>query len=238
MKTQREIRKNYSPEETLLVDCYSPTTGMMRFRNLPPFLWGFLTVLIVLGGMLLLFLPQDRDIPPNEAPTRTIQPPSSSPDDQPKAESDQRSGRSAEPLSVEPISPGEEIISEILLIETEDHSVIVERLFEAIDSLPPDEQEEAAYHIANLAEDTQAQAWANQIVENSLPPPAAVILYEELLNRPHAILLPTLASIADRPGHPFGEESSDMLEVLMDPKPDGLPWQSWVANQLAEENQP
>ena len=132
------------------------------------------------------------------------------------------------------ISPGVERISAILTDQNLNFAGAVTELLKLMPNLPEDEQMECAQHISNLSEDETVPAWGRLLEQNKLPAPAAEVLFNDLLNRPHPLGMPILAAIADQPFHPQFQDSRDLLEVLYGAPPQGTPWKNWVQTQLAE----
>ncbi len=127
-------------------------------------------------------------------------------------------------------------ISDILANQNLDFDQSVDRLLAALPALDADRQSEAAHHIANLSDDDAARRWAARIRDRSLPPPAAEVLYNDLLNRPHDFLMPFLAGLADMPGHPQQLESSETLEILYGQPAPGVSWSAHLTARMAEES--
>lgn len=210
-----------------------------------------LLVLVVVAGFLLLVFwgasdptpstPANQEIPTAPAvSTKAIAPPSTG-----SLSSSLETPTPLPATSVPLPSSGalasdqaDEAIANLLLDDSISHEQAASRLLELLPRLPADQQEEAAHHISNLSEDTQAADYARRLINNSLPPPAAEVFFSDLMNRPHELLLPTLSQIADQPNHPQKQDSIDVLEVLYGTPENGLNWQSWIALQLTAENSP
>jgi hypothetical protein len=100
-------------------------------------------------------------------------------------------------------------------------SDVVKCLVEELPRFDTSKQKEAAQHIANLSDEKTATIWVQKLIYDQLPPPAAEILFINLLTRSEELSLPTLAAIADQPNHPRQAESAQILEPLLGtPKPD------------------
>lgn len=97
------------------------------------------------------------------------------------------------------------------------------------------DQGEAAQHIANLSEETSVRRWTAMLVAGQLPPSAADVLFNDLLNRPHELAMPALADMADKPSHPKNQESIQILDVLYGQPPQGTQWSEWVKSKLRQE---
>ena len=65
--------------------------------------------------------------------------------------------------------------------------------------------------------------------------PAAEVLFNDMLNRPHDLLMPFLGAIADQPVHPLHKDSTDVLETLFGQPPQGTPWSAWVKTSLLQD---
>lgn len=178
----------------------------------------------------------EQALPPAETATaRTIAPPSSSAHS-PTASA--QSGFTPPPLPATGVyteEQGTEVISQLLLDDSLEHEAVARQLLTLLPRFAPDQQEEAAQHISNLAEDNLAAEYAKMLVNNSLPAPAAEVFFSDLMNRSHEILIPTLSQIADQPNHPQKQDSIDVLEVLYGAPENNLNWQSWTTQQMAAE---
>ncbi|NBR49324.1 hypothetical protein EBU02_10865 [bacterium] len=127
-------------------------------------------------------------------------------------------------------------ISEVLSNENLDLTGAVNKLLEMLPKLDAERQSEAAHHIANLSDDAVCPTWSKMVTSNSLPQPAAEVLFNDMLNRPHELLMPFLGSIADQPAHPLHRDSTDVLEALFGQPPQGTPWSVWVKNSQLQES--
>jgi hypothetical protein len=125
-------------------------------------------------------------------------------------------------------------ISEILSHSDEDFANTVNQLLVAMPTLNPDQQAEAAQHIANLSDDALAAQWSQKMIVQSLPQPASEVLFNDLLNRPHELLMPFLSKLADMPQHPQSTQSVEILEVLFGQPPAGTKWEKWVKIKAEE----
>ena len=125
----------------------------------------------------------------------------------------------------------EDPVSEILSRSDEDFANTVNQLLVAMPTLNPDQQAEAAQHIANLSDDALAAQWSQKMIVQSLPQPASEVLFNDLLNRPHELLMPFLSKLADMPQHPQSTQSVEILEVLFGQPPAGTKWEKWVKSQ-------
>jgi len=133
-----------------------------------------------------------------------------------------------------PSSGDEDPVSEILASSEEDFATTVNYLLAAMPKLNPEQQAEAAQHIANLSDDTLAAQWSQKMIVQSLPQPASEVLFNDLLNRPHELLLPFLSKLADMPQHPQSTQSVEILEVLFGQPPAGTKWEKWVKIKAEE----
>ncbi|GAB4181853.1 MAG: hypothetical protein Fur0032_22980 [Terrimicrobiaceae bacterium] len=142
----------------------------------------------------------------------------------------------AAPLSAapanDPVTDGATAISEILGDESISHEQAARNLLTLLPRLSPEDQEEAAQHIANLSDEAVAAEWAQKLRKNQLPQPAAEVLFAALYNQPEDLFLPTAAAIADTKGHPFAQESIDTLEILVGPLPSNSTWSAHVTREL------
>jgi hypothetical protein len=141
------------------------------------------------------------------------------------------------PNNLEPVLPsasqvvtGEpsDSIAKILDRTDLDFPTTVHRLVAILPKLNADQQAEAAQHIANLSNDEVAKSWLPKVINQSLPQPASEVLFNDLLNRPHELLMPFLSKLADMPQHPQSTQSVEILEVLFGQPPAGTKWEKWV----------
>lgn len=128
----------------------------------------------------------------------------------------------------------EDPVSEILSRSDEDFANTVNQLFAAMSKLNPEQQAEAAQHIANLSDDALAAQWSQKMIVQSLPQPASEVLFNDLLNRPHELLMPFLSKLADMPQHSLSMQSVEILEVLFGQPPAGTKWEKWVKIKAEE----
>ena len=190
-----------------------------------------LVALIALGVILWIGLTTPPAVPPPppakepERPKTAREPfTSANPTDSPRV------------LQPSPTAEPMDAISDILANQSLDFDQSVDRLLAILPTLDAERQSEAAYHIANLSDDDAARRWAARIRDQSLPAPAAAVLYNDLLNRPHDFLMPFLAGLADMPGHPQQLESSETLEILYGQPSQGMTWTAHIKARLAEES--
>ena len=73
-----------------------------------------------------------------------------------------------------------------------------------------------------------------KILSQSLPQSASEVLFNDLLNRPHEMLLPILSKLADMPKHPQSTQSVEILDVLFGQPPVGSNWGKWVKVKATE----
>lgn len=125
-------------------------------------------------------------------------------------------------------------ISEILSRTGNDFSTTVRELLAVIPKLDPESQADAAQHVANLSDDSLAVEWSEKIVSRQLPDPACEVLFHDMLNRPQAILMPFLASLADSPKSPLHAPSVEILNVIFGTPPVGTSWKMWVKEKSQE----
>jgi hypothetical protein len=136
----------------------------------------------------------------------------------------------SEAVTIEPGDP----IAEILDRTDLDFPTTVHRLIATLPKLNPEQQAEAAQHIANLSDDALAAQWSQKMIVQSLPQPASEVLFSDLLNRPHELFIPFLSKLADMPQHPQSTQSVEILEVLFGQPPAGTKWEKWVKIKAQE----
>jgi hypothetical protein len=163
----------------------------------------------------------------NAAPTPSIEPfqTTTSPDSAPET---------PQPAPAISKNPVEDPVSEILSRPDEHFANTVNQLLVAMPTLNPEQQAEAAQHIANLSDDALAAQWSQKMIAQSLPQPASEALFNDMLNRPHEMLLPFLSKLADMPQHPQSTQSVEILDVLFGQPPAGTKWEKWVKIKAQE----
>lgn len=119
-------------------------------------------------------------------------------------------------------------IFDLLSNESLNYSEVVTRFLQMLPKLDAERQSEVAHHIANLSDDTVCATWSKMVASNSLPRPAAEVLFNDMLGRPHELLMPMLGAIADQPAHPLCKDSTDVLDTLFGRPPQGTRWSDWV----------
>lgn len=133
-----------------------------------------------------------------------------------------------------PLDEDHFLITDILLDERYDMPATAARLLQLLPRLQPEQQEEAAHHIANLTDDPDAGEWSRKLAADDLPPAAAEVFFNDLLNRSDEFKYPTLAAIADQPDHSLHEDSVEILEILFGEPEPGHNWRAWVELQLQD----
>jgi hypothetical protein len=98
---------------------------------------------------------------------------------------------------------------------------------------PPPKESAAAELRADFAPAADPMDSHRCAATRSMPPPAAEVLYNDLLNRPHDFLMPFLAGLADMPGHARQLESSETLEILYGQPAPGVSWSAHIAARMA-----
>lgn len=124
-------------------------------------------------------------------------------------------------------------ITGIIISPYFDNAEAVNQLIALLPRLSPDEQAEAASHIANLSSDADVAKWGGALVEGALPRSAADVLFLNLSNRPAEVGWPILAAIADTPVSVYAAESASTLEILVGRPARGTTWSAQVSQQLA-----
>lgn len=128
----------------------------------------------------------------------------------------------------------EDPVSEILSRSDEGFATTANKLLAALPNLNSDQQAEAAQHIANLSDDALAAQWSQKILSQTLSQSAGDALFNDMLNRPHEMLLPFLSKLADMPEHRQSSQSVEILEVLFGQPPAGTEWEKWVKTKALE----
>ncbi len=201
-----------------------------------PGLFSLVLILLTAGLLLVAFLgwwgARRGEVPvelPPSAPVavETVPPSALPPPEVPEA------GAAATPAQPPEIAApdGTDPISDIIADPGLDFPGAVAKLLALLPSLDEARQQEAAQHIANLSDDTTAARWAAMLVANQLPPAAATVLFHNLLNRPHDLIMPMLSTIADQSGHPQNQASIEILETLYGAPPPGQSWSTWVPSR-------
>lgn len=192
---------------------------------LPAFALGFA------GVTLWFFLAADPE-PTSAGPQSGLPSAGQMPASAPPGISEPAVARAAIPVGRDPAS-AKEAFDAILREDGVANETRVSRLFLVIPDLPPGLRAEAARQIALLSNDRIAAAWVGRIVDNTLPEPVLEVLYDDLLDRSHTLVLPALAAMADRDNHPKSPDSTEILDLLFGPpEPAGKRWQDWVGEQI------
>lgn len=195
-------------------------------------LLGFLVLLLCgIGIWSAVFFMQDANL---KAKAPAPAPATKAPESKPRSQSAPVDAKPAEPVET-PQPPAQDRISAIISNPNLDFPSAVNQLLEALPSLDEEEQDEAAHHIANLSEDKTAESWIGMVVKNQLPAPALDVLFNDMLNRPHELLMPALANMADQASHPKKSDSVEVLEVLYGTPDQGYTWSAWVKQKMSEE---
>lgn len=134
-----------------------------------------------------------------------------------------------------PEMDGGEAIGQILGDNQISHEEAALQMLALLPRLSPEQQEEAAEHIANLSNREVAGKWTGMLVKNQLPARAAEVLYSALYNEDEELFLPAMAAISDNARHPFHDESVDTLDILIGPLPEGSNWSALAQKTLQEE---
>jgi hypothetical protein len=102
----------------------------------------------------------------------------------------------------------------------------VHQLFALFPKLPPDGQEEAAQHLSNLVDDEEYAPLGEMLKNDKLSEGVLDELLADVLNRPNALKLPLLLSVASDPNHAKKDEAKDLLELYLG-EDYGNDWNSW-----------
>jgi hypothetical protein len=129
------------------------------------------------------------------------------------------------------ITDWEEKIDEVLRSNAET-AAMGRTLLELLPRFPKAGQVEAAQHIANLLEDDDYAPLAKVLADPTMPEEVLDILLADLLNRPNALKLPALLSIARQTDHPQAREAKDLLELYLE-EDFGSDWAQWETRMQA-----
>jgi hypothetical protein len=122
----------------------------------------------------------------------------------------------------------EQKLDDILLAE-EDPNTKADQILALISSAPPDAQVELSQHLVNMVQDDH-YAGAAQLLTNAVTPSAvSTVLMNDLLNRPNALKLPMLLSVAQNEDHPLKDQAREMLELLLQ-QDEGTNWDQWSSS--------
>lgn len=125
------------------------------------------------------------------------------------------------------ITGWEEKIDDVLRSDAET-AAIGRTLLEWLPRLPAAGQVEAAQHIVNLLEDADYAPLAKVAADPATPEEVLDILLADLLNRPNALKLPALLSVARQTNHAKAGEAKDLLELYLE-EDFGTDWAQWEA---------
>ena len=206
-------------------------------------------VVICIGAIWFLQTPPKRTVSvPQAATPATPPPPTAPPATRP------RDVRSAPATSIpssaavpkprnEPVTPPAEWETKIdqILRADVDETATAQLLINALPTLPPDGQAEAAQHISNLLLDKDYARVAPIVKNPNMPEEVLDVFVTDLMNRDDHVKLPVLLDIAKIPNHPHREESLSDLQIFLD-EDYGADWAKWdaamktyLAKQAAEE---
>jgi hypothetical protein len=148
----------------------------------------------------------------------------------PKAGQDNPSGVAAA-LPPRPVTPNagmtawEARIDEVLRSNVDENQT-AQILVNLMPTLPPEGQEEAAQHIANLILDENYAQVMPLLKNPNLPEDVLDVFVTDLMNREDKVKLPALLDIARIPNHPHHEEALTDLEIFLDEE-FGTDWAKW-----------
>ena len=125
------------------------------------------------------------------------------------------------------ITDWEEKLDEVLRSDAET-AAIGRTLLEWLPRFPAAGQVEAAQHIVNLLEDADYAPLAKVAADPATPEEVLDILLADLLNRPNALKLPALLSVARQTNHSKAGEAKDLLELYLE-EDFGTDWAQWEA---------
>ena len=92
--------------------------------------------------------------------------------------------------------------------------------------VPPEQQAEAAQHVANLLADEDYDQFGLQLVNTNTPTDVQIVIFADVVNRPNTIKLPLLFEVAKTPEHPKAAESKELLELYLQTDY-GNDWELW-----------
>ena len=136
-----------------------------------------------------------------------------------------------------PIAAWEQKIDDVLRSPA-DEAATAQILINMLPTLPPEGQEEAAQHIANLVLDEQYSSVLPLVKNANLPEDVLDVFVTDLMNRDDTVKLPALLEIAKIPNHPYHEEALSDLEIFIDDAPEGNNWALWdtaIKNYLKQQ---
>jgi hypothetical protein len=115
---------------------------------------------------------------------------------------------------------------EQILISPADEADKARHLLELFPRLPEEGQVEVARHLSNLMPDQDYPALGKYLADPKMPEAVLEVLLGDALNRPNAIKLPMLLSVARQPDHPKAGEAKDILELFLEEN-FGDDWNLW-----------
>ena len=210
----------------------------------------FLTLAAALAGVLVLGRhfaardsgshPPSETLPPHqphiEAPGWRREIPQSSPP--PPAELPETEVKGAPPLAVMFGAPAWEARLNAAIDREPDAVLRAKALLALLPQMPEEALAEVAEKAVNdLPDRAYAEIALPTITNHATPAQALSVLFSDLMERPDAIALPALLTIARDAQHPFAPSALDNLRLLLrvDRGTDWAAWQHDVARRLAEE---
>jgi hypothetical protein len=102
------------------------------------------------------------------------------------------------------------------------------QLLDMLPSLPEEALEPATREAVSRLADEEYAAAQSRLINPNTHGMVLSVLFEDLLERPDEITLPTLLTIARMPSHPFATQARDDLELLLEKNFDA-DWVQWGA---------
>ena len=124
--------------------------------------------------------------------------------------------------------PWERQIDAVLTSSALSESAKAQRLFAILPSLPEEALDRAARQAIERLSDRDYSVASRRLTDPATHGQVSSVLFEDLLQRPDAVALPTLLRVARAADHPFTEPARENLELLLG-KNFGTDWAAWEA---------
>jgi len=124
--------------------------------------------------------------------------------------------------------PWERQIDAVLTSSALSESAKAQRLFAILATLPEEALDRAAREAIERLSDRDYAVASGRLTDPATHGQVSSVLFEDLLQRPDAVALPTLLRVARGANHPFAEPALENLELLLG-KSFGTDWAAWEA---------
>lgn len=127
-----------------------------------------------------------------------------------------------------------------ILLSDDDNNIKADQVLSLLQTTAPENQEELAQHLVNLAQDDHYEGTSNLLMNINTQTNVSEVLMNDLLNRNNTLKLNTLLQIVKTPDHPMRDNAREMLELFVqeDHGTNYAEWDKAVADWLKENEPP